>query len=308
MGAAGAMSEAVRVVRAVATNQLARYAPALYVRATGQTGRGDRDSETVHDVAAYFRDCIEDYRAILGPAGAAADSFVDGTTVLEYGPGDVPGVALLLLAMGARKVYCVDRFPMVALGDKNVAVIEALRATLPTALRSRFDAAFNVPGSPRSGFRADRLEYLVTPHGESGLRGEVDLVLSRAVLEHVDDLDAIFADMVQAMRPGARAAHQVDLRSHGLHRSNPLDFLAPSPALWSLMFSHKGVPNRWRVDRYRAIVARLPVEVLRIEATHRADAADVTRVRPELAAPFRALSDEDLSWLGFWLVFRRKAS
>jgi len=26
-----------------------------------------------------------------------------------------------------------------------------------------------------------------------------------------------------------------------------------------------------------------------------------------LAEPFRALDDEDLAWLGFWLVFRRRA-
>jgi hypothetical protein len=30
-------------------------------------------------------------------------------------------------------------------------------------------------------------------------------------------------------------------------------------------------------------------------------------VRPALAAPFKALSDDDLAWLGFWLVFRKRA-
>jgi len=99
--------------------------------------------------------------------------------------------------------------------------------------------------------------------------------------------------------------HQVDLRSHGLHESNPLDFLEPSEALWSLMFSHKGVPNRWRVDRYREIVAGLPLVLLRLEPTARAEAQDVQRVRARLAPPFRDTSDEDLAWLGFWLVARK---
>jgi hypothetical protein len=31
-----------RIARAIMTNQMARFAPGLYVRATGQTGRTDR--------------------------------------------------------------------------------------------------------------------------------------------------------------------------------------------------------------------------------------------------------------------------
>jgi SAM-dependent methyltransferase len=300
------MRGAGRILRAVATNQLARYAPGLYVRATRQTGRGARYTETVEDIAAYFRRCVDDYEAMIASTGLAPTQLLADCMLLEYGPGDLPGVALLLLAAGARKVYCIDRFPMVALSDKNVAAIEALRLALSAEQRARFDAAFVVPGVVRSGFRADRLEYVVPPHGDSGLQAEVDIVLSRAVLEHVDDLPRIFADMSAAMRPGALAVHQVDLRSHGLHRVNPLDFLVPSPGLWSLMFSHKGVPNRWRVDRYRDIVGRLPLEVLHLEATTRAHADDVRSVRPDLAEPFRATSDEDLAWLGFWMVLRKR--
>ena len=295
----------VRVARAIVTNQMARFAPALYVRATGQTGRTGRNRETVDDIAQYFRRCVDDYRAVVEGDEDAGTPFVADKVVLEYGPGDLPGVALLFLAIGARKVYCIDRFPMVVLSEKNVAVIEALEASLPTAQRIRLAESFNETGAPRSGFRSDRLEYLVQPTGRSELRDAVDVVISRAVLEHVDDLDAIFDDMVRAMRVGALAVHQVDLRSHGLHESNPLDFLEPSEALWSLMFSHKGVPNRWRVDRYREIVARLPLELLRLEPTARAEADDVRRVRGRLAAPFRNTSDEDLTWLGFWLVTRK---
>jgi trans-aconitate methyltransferase len=132
-----------------------------------------------------------------------------------------------------------------------------------------------------------------------------DLVYSRAVLEHVNDLEATFVDMVAAMRPGAVAIHLVDLRSHGLHRKNPLDFLSWSPRLWDAMYSAKGVPNRWRVNRYREAMAELPVEVLALEMTASATQEDIERVRPVLAAPFRSLSDADLSWLAFWLVFRK---
>ena len=113
--------------------------------------------------------------------------------------------------------------------------------------------------------------------------------------------------MKQAMKPGAVALHQVDLKSHGLHQRNPLDFLEWSPIVWSMMYSHKGSPNRWRVDRYRDIVADLGVCNVKFEPTMRADDNDVSAVRPRLAHPFRDLDVEDLRWLGMWLRFEKRA-
>lgn len=299
------MPELVRVAKAVASNQLARLAPSVYVRLTGQTGRGS-EAESAADIAAYAQRCFDEYFDKLGVAPTDIHRFLHGSSLLEYGPGDLPAVAALMVAGGAARVRCVDRFPLVRLSRKNVDAMLALRPGLAPDAQQRLDAVFAEAGRPDSGLRAGSIDYLVRPGGSSGLRGEIDLVYSRAVLEHVDDLEASLADMVAAMKPGAQAIHLVDLRSHGLHRSNRLDFLSWSPATWQLMYSAKGFPNRWRIDRYRELLARLPVDVLRLEPTERASPAEVAQVRPLLAEPFRALGDEDLAWLGFWLVFRRR--
>ncbi len=301
------MPDLLRIARAAATNQVARFAPAAYVRLTGQTGRG-AEEESASDIAGYFRSSLDAYFDRLGVQPDAVAACLEGRTLLEYGPGDVPGVAALMLARGASKVYCVDRFPLVRLDGKNARVLNDLLGGLAPEPRARLAQALRDPADPAAGFRSERLEYLVRPNGTSGLADAVDLVYSRAVLEHVNDLDATFEDMVRAMRPGAIAIHLVDLRSHGLHERNPLDFLCPAPWLWDLMFSAKGVPNRCRIDRYRAALARLPVEVIALDATYRARPEDIAAVRPRLAAPFRSLSDDDLAWLGFWLVFRKRGS
>ena len=73
------------------------------------------------------------------------------------------------------------------------------------------------------------------------------------------------------------------------------------------MYSQKGVPNRWRIDTYRSLVGELPVKLLALEATKLASGEQVASVRPHLADLFRGISDEDLSWLGFWLVIRKEA-
>lgn len=299
------MPDLLRIARATATNQLARFAPAAYVRLTGQTGRG-AEEESASDIAGYFRSSFDAYFERLGVRADAVAPFLAGRTLLEYGPGDVPGVAALMLAGGASKVYCVDRFPLVRLQGKNARVLTDLLDALEPEPKARLSQALEEPGDPAAGFRRERLEYVVRPNGTSGLTAAVDLVYSRAVLEHVNDLEATFDDMVRAMRPGAHAIHLVDLRSHGLHERNPLDFLCPAPWMWDLMFSAKGVPNRWRIDRYRAALARLPVDVIALEPTYRARPEDIAAVRPRLAAPFRGLPDEDLAWLGFWLVFRKR--
>lgn len=296
------MPEIVRIGRAVLTNVIAGVAPNAYLSLTGQTGRGSAAKESPQDIASYFERCLADYVARL-PAELGERRF-DGRTIVEYGPGDFPGVALLLLAHGAAKVWCVDRFPMIALSPKNLEVLQCMLSRLGAVEAERMRGALLDPADPARGFDPRRLEYVVTRHGFSELQRSADFVISRAVLEHVDDLPGTFADMKRALKPGGIALHQVDLRSHGLHRRNVLDFLLPPPWLWSLMFSNKGVPNRWRANRYREIVSALGVDDVLIEPTTRAPAEAVAEVRPRLPAPFRDLGDDDLACLGLWVGFR----
>lgn len=295
-----------RVLRAVATNQLARVAPGLYVRLTRQTGRGAAAEEGASDIVQYFRDCVDAYFERLRVPSADVPAYLDGRTLMEYGPGDFPGVAALMVARGARKVYCVDRFPLVNLNPKNARVLAGLINGCRGVECDRLVGCLANPDDLAAGLAPERIEYLVRPSGLSRLQSAVDMVFSRAVLEHVNDLEATFSDMVAALRPGAVAIHQVDLRSLGLHKANPLDFLAWSPRLWHWMYSEKGVPNRWRVDKYRAVVDRLPVEVQTLEPTELASPECLVAARELLAEPYKGVSNQDLSWLGFWLVMRKR--
>ncbi|GAB4468843.1 MAG: hypothetical protein OHK0044_10580 [Burkholderiaceae bacterium] len=297
---------AVRIVRAAATNQVARLAPSLYVRMTSQTGRGDRAGETPETVADYFERCIDDYLQRLKVAKTDAEQFFQDKVLLEYGPGDLPGVALLMIALGAKKVICADRFPLVRPSAFGAQVMASLLQRLPERRRARAQAALLDPERPQRGFRSERIQYVVQPSGLSHVRSACDLVYSRAVLEHVDDLDATFADMDAALKPRGIAIHLVDLKSHGLHGSNPLDFLTWPSWLWNLMYSQKGMPNRWRINRYRAALARTSLRVDHLEPIARYLPSQIAEVRAHLAPEFRALSDEDLSWMNFWLVAQKR--
>ena len=297
--------DAKRIIKAILTNQIARFAPGIYVRLTGETGRGFGEESPV-ELAAYFRTCFDDYFAKLGVSPPDIHAYLSGKRILEYGPGDLPGVALLMVAHGAQAVVCVDRFALVQISGKNLAVIHDLLDSLDAQQRARALSCFLHKDNLAVGFNPDRIRYHIDPSGLAGLHNEIDLALSRAVLEHVNDLPATFVDMHAAMKPDAIAIHLVDLKSHGMHQNNPLDFLTWSDTLWRLMYNHKGVPNRIRVTSYRTIPAQAGFDIISIESTLLAETADVRAVRPALAAPFRDLTDEDLRCLGFWLVCRKK--
>lgn len=299
--------DAKRVIKAVLTNQIAHFAPGAYIWLTGETGRG-LGEESSGQAASYFRTCFDDYFSRLGVSPADICAFLTGKRILEYGPGDLPGVALLMVAHGAEAVVCVDRFPLMQLSEKNVAVINDLLSSLGPKQRLRAESCFLHTGNLAAGFNPERIRYRIDSSGLSGLRDEIDLALSRAVLEHVNDLAATFSDMHAAMKHDAIAIHQVDLKSHGLHQTNPLDFLSWPDYLWRLMYSYKGVPNRLRITSYRATLAQVGFDVISIEPTLLAEMADMRAVRPALAAPFRQLTDEDLRCLGFWLVCGKKVN
>lgn len=300
-------SDTPRFMKAVASNLLAGVAPSLYVRLTRQTGRG-RDDVDPDDVARYFVTCVDDYAAQLKLDAPGFDAFLAGRNVLEYGPGDVLGVALLLYARGAARVTCVDRFPLERISATNAAVYRRLIELLDGPARERACRAFREPGRPESGFVADAVCYSVTKDGLAAQPGAFDLVLSRAVLEHVNRLESTIDDIAAALRPGGISIHCVDLRSHGLDRRQVLDFLTWSDWAYALMYSHKGFPNRWRVDKYRDCLHRSGLRLLSLTPTERVSPEDVRRIVDGLPGPLRGASAEDLRWLGFWFVAESAAA
>lgn len=292
------------VTRAVATNLVARIAPAVYVRLTRQTGRGA--DEGPEAIANYFVRSFDDYRERL-VGNAPFGPFLRGKRVLEYGPGDVLGVALLLYAHGADRVDCVDRFPLESASAKNLEVYRVLLASMPGVVRVRGEHAFNVAGEPASGFRPECVRYRITPDGLAGETGAYDLIVSRAVLEHVNSLPATLRDIDRGLRPGGVSVHSVDLRSHNLDRDVPLDFLTWPEWLYRLMYSHKGFPNRLRVPDYHHAIRETGLELVSMQPSAQASPADVDRVHGHLARHLRHADREKLGWLGFWMTLRQPA-
>ena len=285
-------------MRASITNLLALFP--IYLRLGNRSGRGG-GLEHPEDAAEYFRHCVGDYYAELG----LDSSLLRGKRILEYGPGDTLGVALLLYAHGAACVHAIDHFPIHRITLETAAIYRAILDSLDGEARARGERAFVEPGNPLSGFDPAAIEYRVTRHGLSGRRGEYDLVLSRSVLALVNRLDATFADIAAALKPGGVSIHKVDLSSHGLDRDRPFDFLTWPDALYQLMYSRKGRPNRWRADKYRALAATAGLRVRAMNPTGHLSDAEVAFIRPRLDHAFLDVPVDMLGWTGFWMILDR---
>jgi hypothetical protein len=129
--------------------------------------------------------------------------------------------------------------------------------------------------------------------------------------------------MWQGLRPGGVLVHRIDLRDHGMFSGHhPLTFLTIGAGLYRAMAAETGRPNRILLPAYRSHVAALgwPVRlgITRLVGVAGefgalpwdqlpADARDVAlaavrQIRPQLAAPFRTMADQDLAVAGFALV------
>ncbi|WP_341704117.1 methyltransferase domain-containing protein [Ferrovibrio sp.] len=259
---------------------------------------------------AYIEGVWRDYLAWADRPALTGD-------LVEIGPGDNFGVALLFLAHGARSVIAIDKFE----SERDPARQDAIYR----ALGERHGLAALFDGAP--GEAAIRnLTYLPGMPAERFFGPDApasDAVISRAVLEHLDDPLAALDAMWAGLRPGGILLHRIDLRDHGMFAgAHPLSFLTIGTGLYRAMTAETGWPNRILLPAYRDFLARrgwpartgitrlagvagefpaLAWDDLPAAARQQALAC-VRKIRPRLAAPFRDLADEDLAVSGFVLV------
>ena len=128
--------------------------------------------------------------------------------------------------------------------------------------------------------------------------GSIALLTSFAVLEHVTDIDAIFARCFELMAPGGIAYHFVDLADHRSYRGDgqfgPLSFLTEDVAPANM--------NRLRAPQVAAAASAAGFELL---SDQRVTTEMNAATRAALVSPFDAMSPTDISVIKQHLVLRK---
>lgn len=248
----------------------------------------------------------------------------DPRTVAELGPGDSLGTGLCAVLTGADRYLALDVVQHANL-ERNAAVLEELihllarRAPIPDESEyPKVDPRLSSYAFPGEILTSERLNRTLAPdrlarvrsalrHGSAeGIEiryvgrwqssavvdlGEVDLILSQAVLEHVEDLPYTYAAMRRWLRPGGLCSSCIDFRSHTYAREWNGHW-GYSDATWRLIRGNRPfLLNREPLSTHRRLLREAGF-VIAYEQPRR-NSGGLQRDR--LAGPFRHLSDEDLS-------------
>lgn len=210
--------------------------------------------------------------------------------LLELGPGDSLGSAVIARTLGARRTYLVDagRFATTDLG----AYVELQRYLEREGFRPPDVASC---GSFEDMLTLCGAEYITD--GLPGLRrlpaASVDLVFSQAVLEHVRlvEFDETQREVRRVLRPDGVASHQVDLKDHLGGALNSLRFTLET---WeSRLMSESGFyTNRLR---YSEILTSMRKAGLAPTVTDVQRWQTLPTPRSKLASHFQAMSDSELA-------------
>jgi len=273
-----------------ARNALARTSPRAFSalqRLTRDTGRGDECSGAA--AADYFEAVVSDYSVIAEASGIAPrGTLFAGRRVLELGPGDTRAVALLARIEGAAAWEGYDAFDI---QSRDARYLEAIYAPLVARRGAARD---------RDWLDGCRMHTSASSLRRAGRR--FDVVVSRAVLEHVRGLRGLFREVADVIHDDAVLIHKVDLRSHGIEHRHALDFLRFGERAWRAMSSHVDLPNRERASSYLTLAEDTGLSTIWARTTHVIDARAASSVARGLAPPFRAVPTEELRVLGLWLV------
>lgn len=256
-------------------------------------------------------------------------------TVVELGPGDSIGIGLMAVLTGAEEYYALDTVRH-ASGETNRLVfdelVKLLMAQVPIPCGGQFSEILpelDDYGFPSDILAATRLTQALAPerlkwirhaltgnltanpiHYRAPMRrmseipaGSVDLIISQAVMEHVDHLEEIYAECFRILRPGGFMSHQIDLRCHDT---------APewnghwkySELTWRLM--RGGRPwfiNRQPCSIHLSLIRQVGFRLC-VEIRHLGSLGIASR---QLASRWQSLSQDDLKTSGVFVVASKSA-
>jgi Methyltransferase domain len=268
-------------------------------------------------------------RHLVRNRGAGAPSAAEA--VAELGPGDSLGIGLMALLCGVERYVALDAVPH-ARSEANLAIFDQLVALL----RGRTDIpddrefpqlkpaleSYAFPGhllpdellarcldrARVERLRADlqclsgSVRYASAWWQADCVEPEsVDLILSQAVLEHVNDLDSTYRAMHGWLRRDGFMSHQVDLKCHETATAWN-GHLAYSDFTWRLMRGRLPyLLNRVTASGHVAAAERAGFTIVGQERARRHDGLP----RERLAPRFRDLPDDDLTAAGLYLQCRK---
>lgn len=259
------------------------------------------------------------------------------TAIAEFGPGNSLGLGIAALLSGVDHYYAFDVVEHET-PEHSLAVFDTLvklfqrRAGRFRTHTPNFDRYLDKNGFPSHILTEERLARALTPERIASIRealltrnpgrgevtiqyvvpwndpgvvqrGSVDVIVSHAVMEYVDDLEGTYRTCAQWLRPGGWMSHQIDFRSHELTEEWNGNW-AYSDTLWKLVVGKRPYfLNRQPCSRHLELINKVGFDIRCCIKGWRGDGL----TRAELARDWQTLSDEDLACAGLFVQAQKRS-
>lgn len=255
--------------------------------------------------------------------------------VAELGPGPSLGTGLAAIIGGVASYVGLDVVPLASVGGNlqvfdELAGLYARRATIPDDAEMRevkppleggdvlvqSDLQLQAALHPTrlAGLRlalenlatnstnpSSPIKYLAPWQGNPLAQASTDLILSQAVLEHIDDLDAAWSSMTAMLRSGGLMSHQIDFRSHG-HSAHWNGHWAYSDTEWTIVRGQRPfLLNREPLSTHLRLATQCGLRVVAMQRFEQPG-----RLPPDrLADQYRRLDETDSVTSGAWVLLEK---
>jgi|YNPMSStandDraft_1061717.scaffolds.fasta_scaffold32033_3 hypothetical protein len=231
-------------------------------------------------------EAVRRYHETLQDKGAP----VKGKRVLIFGYGGSFAVGCGLLRLGARHVVLAEKA-----GYYDEQVNRPLLAEYGEYLHLKVG---HIEPDPQwiTVFHGDILSVQARQE-----IGEVDIVLSSSVYEHLDAVEEITHALVSVTAPDGVHLHYIDLRDHFFRY--PFEMLCYSEDVWRKWLDPSSHHNRWRMNDYRRLFEK-HFSIVSLDVLARDEAA-FENARPRIRGEFLT-GDELVDSVTLLQVFAKK--
>jgi SAM-dependent methyltransferase len=235
--------------------------------------------------------------------------FLKGRTVMELGPGNDLGPALVMMGYGAR-VIIIDKylvewddsfhpyFYKMFLASAREIFPEMDTSPIEEVIRNKRHAAPNLEchkyGLEEVAFLPDKC---------------IDVSMSNAVMEHLYDPELSCRELFRLTKPGGIGFHQIDFEDHR-NFDKPLEYLTLSDdEFHSLFQSINGeCGNRLRYHEFQSLFEKAGFTILHFEKNKFADDNYLSDVLLRIQPRFREMDPEYLRVLGGRFFFLKASA
>ncbi|MFH1957598.1 MAG: methyltransferase domain-containing protein [bacterium] len=265
----------------------------------GYTSPRTFSSKQVERSVLHVFDYVEKWRRYLREYSESKLVF-ENKDILELGPGPDLGTGVILLAFGARSYTAFDKFRLIRQTPllfykilleklKNYPFFERAKNAVEKISNGEFSGNFM--------YISDR-QYNIDMH----LSGRYDLVISQAVMEHLDNPSWVIKEIYRKMRKNGIIFGEVDTGTHtGILRDiDPLNLYRYSDFLWNLL-KFQGSPNRVLPSEYHKMLVNESFKNVKIQPNRVYKEKYVKKSKIWLSKKFRNASKEDIRIKSFLL-------